>query len=163
MTAHGHYIVPIVTWEIAAAKISPSSFNNINLSALASGLVVEDNVTNQMVASGMLKKFNLQVEFAGNGEEALIMLQQSPFDLVFMDCQMPVMDGYEASQCIRDPQSSVQDKRIPIVAMTANAMHGDREKCLEAGMNDYVAKPVNIIKLEQALNRWLPERCKLSE
>jgi len=156
-------LLQMVSLDVEVSTLSRSKSRRQYTQFNATVLVVEDNVTNQMVASGMLKKFNLQVEFAGNGEEALIMLQQSPFDLVFMDCQMPVMDGYEASQCIRDPQSSVQDKRIPIVAMTANAMHGDREKCLEAGMNDYVAKPVNIIKLEQALNRWLPERCKLSE
>jgi len=85
-----------------------------------------------------------------------------PIDLVFMDCQMPVMDGYQASRRIRDPQSAVKDHDVPVVAMTANAMQGDREKCLTAGMNDYIAKPVDPGKLQQALLHWLPASCHLS-
>ena len=121
-------------------------------------LVVEDNITNQMVAQGMLKKFGLQPDLAGNGEEALHALETLPYDLVFMDCQMPVMDGYEASRRIRDPQSRVLDRAVPIVALTANAMHGDREKCLATGMNDFITKPVDPHKLQQALQHWLPKR-----
>lgn len=120
-------------------------------------LVVEDNITNQLVAQGMLLKFGIQVDLTANGEEALNALESLPYDLVFMDCQMPVMDGYEASRRIRDPQTKVRDKAIPIIAMTANAMQGDREKCLAAGMNDFISKPVDPEKLQQALLQWLPK------
>ncbi|MCU7922123.1 MAG: response regulator [Candidatus Thiodiazotropha sp. (ex Dulcina madagascariensis)] len=123
-------------------------------------LVVEDNTTNQAVARGMLEKFGVHIDMAGNGEEAMYALDLFPYNLVFMDCQMPVMDGYEASRRIRDGQSGGRNLTIPIVAMTANAMQGDREKCLAAGMDDYIAKPVDPDKLQQALNRWLPEQSK---
>jgi two-component system sensor histidine kinase/response regulator len=120
-------------------------------------LVVEDNVVNQMVARGMLKKFGVTVDVVADGKEAVNVLETLPYDLVFMDCQMPVMDGYEASCCIREPQSKVLDKNIPIIAMTANAIKGDREKCIVAGMNDYIAKPVSPNKLQLALQQWLPK------
>jgi PAS domain S-box-containing protein len=120
-------------------------------------LVVEDNVINQMVAQSMLEQFGIQSDVAANGEEAVTALENFPFDLVFMDCQMPVMDGFEATRSIRAPQSKVRDKAIPIIAMTANTMQGDREKCLDAGMNDFVSKPVETLKLQQALELWLPK------
>jgi signal transduction histidine kinase/CheY-like chemotaxis protein/HPt (histidine-containing phosphotransfer) domain-containing protein len=122
-------------------------------------LVVEDNITNQKVAQGMLFKFGIQTELAANGEEALSALKARPYDLVFMDCQMPVMDGYEATRAIRDLQSKVLDRAVPVVAMTANAMQCDREKCLAVGMNDFISKPIDPIKLQQALQQWLPESC----
>jgi two-component system sensor histidine kinase/response regulator len=123
-------------------------------------LVVEDIITNQLVARGMLKKLGVHIELAANGKEAIELLRQVPIDLVFMDCMMPVMDGYEASRAIRSSGSQVLDHQVPIVAMTANAMRGDREKCLESGMDDHIAKPVDPTKLEQVLGRWLPESCK---
>ncbi len=126
-------------------------------------LVVEDNVTNQTVAKGMLEKFAVDIDLVGNGEEALTALEQRGYDLVFMDCQMPVMDGYEASRLIRSPKTSVSNHDVPIIAMTANAMQGDSEKCLDAGMDDYIAKPVDPRKLQQALSRWLPEQCRQSQ
>jgi len=119
-------------------------------------LVVEDNAINQKVAQGLLKKFGIQVDLAANGEEALISLESLPFDLVFMDCQMPVMDGYEATRQIRLPDSKVLNREITIIAMTANSMEGDREKCLAAGMDDFISKPVNPNKLQEALKHWLP-------
>ncbi len=119
-------------------------------------LVVEDNAINQLVAEGQLEDFGLQVELADNGQEALKMLADSTYDLVLMDCQMPVMDGFEASRKIRDPQSAVCDQSIPIVAMTANVMQGDREKCVDAGMDDYISKPVDPEDLQKVLQRWLP-------
>jgi len=119
-------------------------------------LVVEDNAINQKVAQGLLKKFGVNVDLAANGEEALTSLETLPFDLVLMDCQMPVMDGYEATQKIRHPDSKVLNRDIPIVAMTANTMEGDREKCLAVGMNDFIAKPINPNKVQEALHRWLP-------
>jgi CheY-like chemotaxis protein len=118
-------------------------------------LVVEDNAINQKVAQGLLQKFGVQVDYAVNGEEALNSLENLPFDLVFMDCQMPVMDGYEATQKIRHSQSEVLNRDIPIIAMTANSMEGDREKCLAAGMNDFISKPINPNKLQEVLKRWL--------
>lgn len=123
-------------------------------------LVVEDNITNQAVARGMLEKFGIDIDLAGNGMEAISALEKDPFDLVLMDCQMPEMDGYAATRHIRDRQSSVRDHTIPIIAMTANAMQGDREKCIAAGMNDYIAKPVDPVKLRRALEQWLPADCR---
>ena len=119
-------------------------------------LVVEDNVVNQKVAQGLLKKFGLQVDIAANGEEALNSLENLPFDLVFMDCQMPVMDGYEATQKVRGSESKVLNQEIPIIAMTANSMEGDREKCLEVGMDDFISKPINPNKVQETLIHWLP-------
>ncbi len=118
-------------------------------------LVVEDNAINQKVAQGLLKKFGVQVDLAANGEEAITSLENLPFDLVFMDCQMPVMDGYDATQKIRHSESKVLNRDIPIIAMTANSMEGDREKCLAVGMNDFISKPVNPNKVQEALRRWL--------
>ncbi|WP_158970489.1 response regulator [Paraglaciecola sp. L3A3] len=120
-------------------------------------LVVEDNVINQIVAQSLLEQFGIRADVAANGEEALIALKTLPYDLVFMDCQMPVMDGFEASRNIRNPKSKVCDCDIPIVAMTANTMQGDRDKCLAAGMNDFISKPVETIRLQQVLEQWLPK------
>ncbi len=118
-------------------------------------LVADDNSINQTVARGMLGKFGITVDVVANGQEALDMLTQFPYDLVFMDCQMPVMDGYCATKKIRDPQSTVQNHAIPVIAMTANAMLGDREECLAAGMDAFIAKPVDPIKLQKILGKWL--------
>jgi CheY-like chemotaxis protein/HPt (histidine-containing phosphotransfer) domain-containing protein len=112
------------------------------------------------VAQGMLEKFGIDIGLATNGEEAIHVLEQFPYDLVFMDCQMPVMDGYEATRRIRDPQSPVKNPAIPVIAMTANAMQGDRDHCLAVGMDDHVAKPAEPRKLHQMLKRWLPDRCQ---
>ncbi len=121
-------------------------------------LVVDDNSINQAVAKGMLAKFGVAVTLANNGQEALDLLQRQAFDLVFMDCQMPVMDGYTATKNIRDSQSPVLNHTIPVVAMTANAMQGDKEKCLASGMDDFIAKPVSAVKLRQILEKWLAHK-----
>ncbi|MFH1019209.1 MAG: ATP-binding protein [Pseudomonadota bacterium] len=117
-------------------------------------LLVEDNKVNQMVAGNMLAGMGLTVDLAENGEKALAALAKEPYDLVLMDCQMPVLDGYEATRAFRsrEPQG---EKRLPIIAMTANAMAGDRQKCLEAGMDDYLAKPVKKELLRKMLQQWL--------
>ncbi|MFE8071610.1 ATP-binding protein [Marinobacteraceae bacterium S3BR75-40.1] len=114
-------------------------------------LLVEDNRVNQIVASGMLRKLGHDVELAENGERALVALKQRPFDMVLMDCQMPVMDGFEATRRIRGEMNL---KQIPIIAVTANVMRGDREQCLRAGMNDYITKPYSLDSLRQTLSRW---------
>ena len=119
-------------------------------------LVVEDNLTNQQVALGVLGKLGLQADAVGDGQKAITALASNQYDLVLMDCQMPVMDGYEATRQIRNPQSGVLDHEVPIIAMTANAMKGDREKCLAAGMNAYISKPITFVALTDALDAWLP-------
>jgi len=123
----------------------------------AKALVVDDNNINQLVAKGMLEKMGITVELACDGREAVDFLEQSDYDLVFMDCQMPVMDGYLATQTIRSPQSAVKNHAITVIAMTANAMEGDREKCLKSGMDDFIAKPVDSTKLAKILKKWLIE------
>ena len=120
-------------------------------------LLAEDNITNQQVAVGILKKLGLRAEAVANGAEALKALETLPYDLVLMDVQMPEMDGLEATRRIRDPRSAVQNHDIPVIAMTANAMQGDRERCLEAGMNDYLSKPISPRALADVLEKWLPE------
>jgi CheY-like chemotaxis protein/HPt (histidine-containing phosphotransfer) domain-containing protein len=120
-------------------------------------LLAEDNITNQQVALGILKKLGLRADAVANGAEAVTALETLPYDLVLMDVQMPEMDGLEATQHIRNPQSAVRNHQIPIIAMTAHAMQGDRERCIGAGMNDYVSKPVSPQALVEALDRWLPK------
>jgi signal transduction histidine kinase/ActR/RegA family two-component response regulator len=119
-------------------------------------LVAEDNAVNQKVAQALLGKMGLQSDVVANGREAVNALQTTPYDLVLMDCQMPEMDGYEATSKIRQLGSKALNPCIPIIAMTALAMHGDREKCILAGMNDFIAKPVLRRELVAMLARWLP-------
>jgi CheY-like chemotaxis protein/HPt (histidine-containing phosphotransfer) domain-containing protein len=121
-------------------------------------LLVEDNVTNQKVVVGLLKKFGLNAEVAADGRSALRVLAAEPYDLVLMDLQMPIMDGMEATQHIRDPRSTVLNHDIPIIALSAHALQGTREECVAAGMNDHLAKPVSPNALADMLTRWLPSR-----
>jgi signal transduction histidine kinase/CheY-like chemotaxis protein len=123
-------------------------------------LVVEDNLVNQKVALAMLRKLGLEAEAVSDGREALESLEQRPYDLVLMDCQMPVMDGFEATRAVRERESP--DEHQLIVAMTANALHGDRERCLASGMDDHVGKPVSTETLAQVLERWLPSRAPVA-
>ncbi len=115
-------------------------------------LLAEDNPVNQKVGQAMLKKLGLTVRFADNGEEALRLASSEAFDLVLMDCHMPVMDGYAASAAIR---ALNQVPRLPIIALTANVMEGNRDRCLEAGMDDFLAKPYSLKQLQATLQRWL--------
>jgi CheY-like chemotaxis protein len=118
-------------------------------------LIAEDNITSQHVGAAILAKLGCRADVVANGKEALNSLQRIPYDLVLMDCQMPEMDGFEAAKRIRDAKSGVRNPNIPIVALTADAMRGDREQCLEAGMSDYIAKPVEPSELAAMLEKWL--------
>jgi len=115
-------------------------------------LLTEDNATNQEVACALLDELELQISIANNGKEAVAAIKQKQFDLVFMDLQMPEMDGFEATQLIRQDE---RYKNIPIVAMTAHAMRGDREKCLNAQMDDYITKPIDVDKFFAVIEKWL--------
>nr|WP_295374552.1 ATP-binding protein [Pseudoxanthomonas sp.] len=120
-------------------------------------LLVEDNPVNLLVAQKLLAALGFRSESEANGELALQRMMIEPFDLVFMDCQMPVLDGYSATRRWRTHENELgAQRRLPIVAMTANAMAGDRQRCLDAGMDDYLAKPVTREQLEACLQRWLP-------
>jgi PAS domain S-box-containing protein len=121
-------------------------------------LLVEDNLTNQEVACGILRRLGWRADVAGDGNEALRLLEQTPYDLVLMDVQMPGMDGYEATQRIRDPHSAVLKHDVPIIATTAHAITGDAAKCLAAGMSDYVAKPIDPQTLEKQVEKWLARK-----
>ncbi len=118
-------------------------------------LLVEDNPVNLMVAQRLITLTGLHCETAENGEQALEKLERGHFDIVLMDCQMPVMDGYTATLAWREHEEQKGLHRLPIIAMTANAMAGDRQKCLEAGMDDYLSKPVSRELLEKTLRSWL--------
>ena len=118
-------------------------------------LLVEDNLINQQLALRLLEKLGHHVTIAGDGVEALKALHERPFDLVLMDCQMPEMDGYEATRRIRSGQTKALNPNIPVIALTANAMKGDREIALAAGMNDYLTKPLKSAELRSMLYRWM--------
>lgn len=140
-------------------KTTPEAFqDSVNKVSdwTAKVLLVEDNLTNQIVAKGMLNLFGVNVEIAENGEVAVNKLREESFDLVFMDCQMPVMDGYEATRLIRQfDDSCATSSGVPIIALSANAMKGDDLVCFEAGMDDHVAKPVSKERLQSVLIEWL--------
>jgi signal transduction histidine kinase/DNA-binding response OmpR family regulator len=139
---------PILTSSNTPHQIVPPSARSARI------LVTEDNRVNQIVAQGLLKTLGFtQVDIASNGQEALDALAAQHYHLVLMDCQMPVMDGFEATTALR-----ARGDRVPVIAMTANAMQGDREACLAVGMDDYLAKPMTRDQLEAMLKRWLPPK-----
>jgi CheY-like chemotaxis protein/HPt (histidine-containing phosphotransfer) domain-containing protein len=146
-----------VTLPMLPAEAAPAASMWQELPAPAGGgriLIAEDNTTNQVVAFGMLRKLGYQdVSIASDGVEACAMVRAQPYDLILMDCQMPEMDGYEATRRLRASGCTA-----PIVAMTANAIKGDRERCLEAGMNDYLTKPIDLKVLRAMLERWAGPR-----
>ncbi len=117
-------------------------------------LIVEDNPINQKVAVILVTKLGFVADVANDGSEALDMVRDQAYTLILMDCQMPVMDGFEATKAIRALQT--QAAQVPIIAVTANVMEGQRDKCLAAGMNDYLPKPINKEVLGKAVDRWIP-------
>jgi signal transduction histidine kinase/CheY-like chemotaxis protein len=137
--------------EIKLVSASPTSRGKLS----GHVLLVEDNPVNRQVAQRLLTLTGLTLDSAENGKEALDRLDNGDYAVVLMDCQMPVMDGYTATRRRRTQEAAAGLRRTPIVAMTANAMVGDREKCLEAGMDDYLSKPLNRALLEDTLRRWL--------
>jgi CheY-like chemotaxis protein len=116
-------------------------------------LLAEDNVVNQKVAVRMLERFGLRVDVACNGQEAVRMVKLLPYDLIFMDCQMPEMDGYEATGAIRRLEES--QRHVPIIALTAEAMDDARERCLQAGMDDHITKPIRPKDLAESVRKWV--------
>jgi signal transduction histidine kinase/CheY-like chemotaxis protein/HPt (histidine-containing phosphotransfer) domain-containing protein len=160
-TPHGStfwVLIPIPVSESKPVRVSMSQPPTSRAKPMFVGrnvLVVEDNEINQKIVAARLKKMGFRLRVARNGQEALDAVEEFPFDLVLMDCQMPVMDGYEATEHIRShPDPSIA--ALPIIAMTANAMYGERERCLDAGMNDLVTKPFDDVQFLIALQRWLP-------
>jgi CheY-like chemotaxis protein len=111
--------------------------------------VAEDNIVNQKVATHMLTRLGCRVDVAATGTEATDLWARFPYDVIFMDCQMPDLDGYEATRAIRARER--RDRHVPIIALTANAMERDREICLKAGMDDYLSKPISSEQLKAAL------------
>lgn len=165
--------LPLVTRDYLQTLVSQSDVvNNVTINekpseqimeqsafdkSKAKLLLVEDNVINQLVALAILAEHGFTAETAKNGQIALDLLNSSEhvFDLIFMDCQMPVLDGYKTTQAIRAGKAGKQHITIPIIAMTANAIQGDEDKCLSAGMDDYISKPINPNLLESILCKWL--------
>lgn len=121
-------------------------------------LLVEDNPVNQTVIEAMLRSLGYHITIAGDGAQAVSLAEQQSFSAILMDCRLPVLDGYQATRLIRQQPGPM----VPIIALTANALQGDRENCLAAGMNDYLAKPFKRADLQQMLQRWIsqPERSR---
>ena len=155
-----HDAVPLVTHDYLASLSHSAELEiqpDVDRSSIKI-LLVEDNKVNQMVALGILQEFGFSADIAENGQQAISILkdnQQAPYQLLYMDCQMPVLDGYKATESIRSGVAGDIYKSVPIIAMTANAMQGDREKCLQAGMDDYIGKPIDPTILESKLYQWL--------
>lgn len=145
--------LPLLVADYGSAELSAQKKEvvelPVNLQGRVQALVVEDNQVNQKVLRGILKKLGCEVATADNGKQAIETMRDQSFDVIFMDCQMPVMDGFEATKRIR--QSNTSNSTVPIIAVTANVLSSDRERCLKAGMNDYIKKPVKLAQIKDAL------------
>ena len=144
---------------VPTALVTRHNARSGSRTAFADGLrvlLVEDNPTNQKVASGLLRKLGLEADLAGSGAAGLEAARRTPYDLVLMDLQMPDMDGFQATSHLRGSRGFATPHDVVIVAMTAHVMERDRERCLEAGMDDHVGKPISLAALEEVLARWLP-------
>ena len=133
---------------VAKHSISEAKKRNIRI------LVAEDNIINQKVVLNILEKFGYRADAVANGQEAVKALETTPYDIVFMDVQMPEMDGLAATAVIRNNQSHVLNHKVPIIAMTAHAMKGDKARCLEAGMDGYTPKPIIPKDLLAKIEKW---------
>ncbi len=131
------------------------SASPVDTSREARVLLAEDNVVNQKVFQKMLRKLGVQSDVVANGVEVIAALQDCHYSLVLMDCQMPEVDGYEATRLIRAGASGQGNRQVPIVAITANALESNREACFAVGMDDYVTKPIQIDELERVVSSWL--------
>ena len=150
------FTVNLQNTEVIPGAVATTVNGDENFQLNAKILLVEDNPINQMVAQKMLEKIGSKAVIANNGIEALELLALQAFDLVLMDCQMPEMDGFDATREIRRLEiKTLAQKRLPVIAMTANVMSGDRERCLEVGMDDYIGKPVQRDQLATVLRKWL--------
>ncbi len=169
----GQYVEPVDLRRVGAwlheifpddpeseAKQPPESLAVEDDNTPAKVLVVEDNLVNQKVVAHMLSKMNCETDLATDGRVALEMMEAKRYELIFMDCQMPVMDGYEATRAIRELADDMS--RTPVCALTANAMEGDRERCLEAGMDDYMSKPATSNQLAEKLEKWVFARRRVT-
>ena len=167
LNVDGYFPKPVTQTELHDALLLLSKDNvsevDPSVSTIDTGLdcsglralLVEDNPINQILAVTLLEGLGLKVDVANHGKEALVKLEKDKqYKMIFMDCQMPEMDGYEATQRIRSGECGVEYKEIPIIAMTANAITGDREKCLDAGMSDYISKPIDTDILKQRVAHW---------
>jgi PAS domain S-box-containing protein len=139
----------------ADKAISDKNSSDSQITSKIRILLADDNMTNQKVALAMLNKLGYHANTVANGKEAISELEHIPYDIVLMDCQMPEMNGYEATAMIRSPDSKVLKHGVVIIAMTANAMKGDQEECLKAGMNDYIAKPIMPSELSETIRKWV--------
>lgn len=145
----------------ASTTVRNKQLTSDNLTAFKGSciLVVDDNEINQRVAAGILEHYGIEIKLASNGAKAIQLLNTEPdIKLILMDCQMPVMDGFKATEAIRRGDAGANYRKIPIIAMTAGAMTGDREECLNAGMNDYLTKPISAEDLESKTSQWLAAR-----
>jgi CheY-like chemotaxis protein len=149
--------------EAAAAPAVSEPVNSAPAGIRGNILLVEDNLINQQVALGILQIQGYSVTVVNNGREALDTYAQGGFDLILMDCHMPEMDGFEATREIRERERSSIGTRVPIIALTANAMAQDREECLNVGMDDHLSKPFSMQTLQDMLDRWMPQPSKQSE
>jgi len=142
-------------FDVAPAKTIPAVALSVDQKKKVRILVAEDNATNQLVLQKILEKMAFRCRAVGDGREAIQALAEKDYDIVLMDCQMPVLDGFDATRVIRSGGAGIKNPRIPVIALTANALAGDREKCIAAGMDDYLSKPVDPVQLAGMIDRWL--------